>query len=60
MGTDASNQAPAGGGRSSADVGAAGGNIGLLDGSVSWKKIQQMQIYCGSQQWGDSGCIAMW
>jgi hypothetical protein len=59
-GTDASNQGQAAGGRSSADIGAAGGNIGLLDGSVSWKKIQQMQIYCGSQQWGDDGCIAMW
>jgi len=57
-GTDASNQGN--GGRSSADVGAVGGNVGLLDGSVSWKKIQTMQIYCGSQQWGDSGCIAMW
>jgi prepilin-type N-terminal cleavage/methylation domain-containing protein len=59
-GTDASNQGSSSGGRSSADVGAAGGNVGLLDGSVSWKKIQKMQIYCGSQQWGDSGCIAMW
>ena len=59
-GTDVSNQGQSTSGRSSADVGAAGGNIGLLDGSVSWKKIQQMQIYCGSQQWGDAGCIAMW
>lgn len=60
-GSDASNQtAGPGGGRSSADVGAAGGNVALLDGSVSWKKIQAMQIYCGSQQWGDNGCIAMW
>lgn len=56
-GTDASNQ---GLGFSSADIGAAGGNVGLLDGSVSWKKIQNMRIYCGSQQWGDNGCIAMW
>jgi prepilin-type N-terminal cleavage/methylation domain-containing protein len=59
-GADVSNQGQTAGGRSSADIGAAGGNIGLLDGSVSWKKIQQMQIYCGSQQWGDDGCIAMW
>jgi hypothetical protein len=44
----------------SAQVGAVGGNVGLLDGSVSWKKVQQMQIYCGSQAWGDDGCIAMW
>jgi prepilin-type N-terminal cleavage/methylation domain-containing protein len=57
-GSDASNRAT--GGRSSADIGAAGGNVGLLDGSVSWKNIRKMQIYCGSQIWGDSGCIAMW
>ncbi|HTL16243.1 MAG TPA: hypothetical protein VL793_03350, partial [Patescibacteria group bacterium] len=59
-GTDVSNQHGSTGGRSSADIGAAGGNVGLLDGSVSWKKIQKMQIYGGSQQWGDDGCIAMW
>ena len=47
-------------GASSLAVGAAGGNVGLLDGSVSWKKIGQMQIYRGSQQWGDDGCWAMW
>ena len=61
IGADASNQTPGGGaGRTSAEIGAAGGNVGLLDGSVSWKKIQNMSIYCGSQQWGDDGCIAMW
>jgi prepilin-type N-terminal cleavage/methylation domain-containing protein len=49
-----------GGGMSSAAIGAAGGNIGLLDGSVAWKKIQQMEIYRGSQQWTDDGCWAMW
>jgi prepilin-type N-terminal cleavage/methylation domain-containing protein len=64
-GMDASNQFstnqwPGVRGRSSAAVGAVGGNVGLLDGSVSWKKVQAMQIYCGSQRWGDSGCIAMW
>ena len=59
-GTDASNQHGSNTGRSSAQIGAAGGNVGLLDGSVSWKKIQKMQIYGGSQQWGNDGCIAMW
>jgi hypothetical protein len=59
-GTDASNQSGSGAGRSPSDLGAAGGNVGLLDGSVSWRKIEKMQVYCGSQQWGDSGCIAMW
>jgi prepilin-type N-terminal cleavage/methylation domain-containing protein len=59
-GADFSNQRANGSGRSSADVGAAGGNIALLDGSVSWKKIQSMRTYRGSQKWGDAGCIAMW
>lgn len=48
------------GGLSSAAIGAAGGNVGLLDGSVSWKKIQQMEIYRGSQMWDNDGCWAMW
>jgi prepilin-type N-terminal cleavage/methylation domain-containing protein len=47
-------------GASSADIGAVGGNIGLLDGSVSWKGVNQMRIYRGSQMWGDNGCWAMW
>jgi hypothetical protein len=47
-------------GASSAAIGGAGGNVGLLDGSVAWKNVIQMQIYRGSQQWGDSGCRAMW
>ena len=48
------------GGASSAAIGAAGGNVGLLDGSVSWKPIRQMDTYRGSQMWDDSGCYAMW
>ena len=58
QGADASN--PNATGASAAAIGAAGGNMGLLDGSVSWKNIKQMQVYRGSQQWGDSGCWAMW
>ncbi len=42
------------------EIGAAGGNIGLLDGSVSWRPISQMRIYRGSQMWDDLGCWAMW
>ena len=57
-GMDASN--PDAAGASSAAIGAVGGNVGLLDGSVSWKNIKQMDIYRGSQQWGDNGCWAMW
>jgi prepilin-type processing-associated H-X9-DG protein len=37
-----------------------GGNVGMLDGSVSWRRIHQMQIYRGSQLWDDDGCWAMW
>ena len=48
------------GGASSAAIGAAGGNIGLLEGSVSWKMVGEMQVYRGSQQWGNDGCWAMW
>ena len=57
-GMDASNTGK--GGASSLEIGAVGGNVGLLDGSVSWKRIRQMSIYRGSQQWGNSGCWAMW
>lgn len=57
-GLDASN--PSVFGAAPADIGAAGGNIGLLDGSVEWRKIKLMQTYRGSQQWGDMGCWAMW
>jgi prepilin-type N-terminal cleavage/methylation domain-containing protein len=42
------------------DVGAAGGNIGLLDGSVAWKKIQNMEVYRSSRQHGQDGCFSLW
>jgi prepilin-type N-terminal cleavage/methylation domain-containing protein len=48
------------GGISSRDIGAKGGHVGLLDGSVSWKNIVQMQRWRGSQMWDDSGCFALW
>lgn len=56
--TEASN--PDAAGATSAEIGAVGGNVGLVDGSVSWRKAKQMNIYRGSQQWGESGCWAMW
>jgi prepilin-type N-terminal cleavage/methylation domain-containing protein len=58
LGLEASN--PTADGASPADIGAVGGNVGLLDGSVSWKSIKQMKVYRGSQQWGNDGCWAMW
>ncbi len=57
MGTDVSNQSQVQ--RTSAEIGAAGGNLGLLDGSVSWKTLKQMQVYPGSDLWGNI-CTAMW
>ena len=58
QGIDPSNKGFAG--ASSAAAGAAGGNVGLLDGSVAWKNIRDMDLYRGSQQWDNDGCWAMW
>ncbi|MDB6064641.1 MAG: prepilin-type N-terminal cleavage/methylation domain [Pedosphaera sp.] len=48
------------GGASSKDIGAAGGNVGLIDGSVNWKNIREMHYFQGSRLWGDSGAFAAW
>ena len=32
----------------------------LLDGSVSWKPINKMSVYRGSQIWGTEGCFGLW
>ncbi len=47
-------------GASSADLGAVGGNVAFVDGSVAWKNASKMHVYRGSQQWGNDGCWAMW
>lgn len=41
-------------------VGAQGGNIGLLDGSVSWKPAGQLRAYRASRKWGGDGAIGYW
>ncbi len=41
-------------------LGAKGGNVGLLDGSARWKDIRQMSRYRGSQIWGADGCYGYW
>ncbi len=41
-------------------IGAAGGNVGLLDGSVRWKDIRQMRVYRGSQIWEEDGAFGYW
>ena len=57
-GRDYSN--PSAEGASSEDIGADGGNVGWLDGSVRWKDIDQMQPYRGSQMWGEDGAFTVW
>jgi hypothetical protein len=55
---DSSNQGS--GGAPSAQIGAAGGHLGLLDGSVTWKEMRQMRIYRGSRMWDAGGCFTAW
>jgi len=47
-------------GISSRELGAQGGNVGLLDGSAAWKHIDDMVIYRGSRQWDEGGCFTVW
>ncbi|MBI3414968.1 MAG: type II secretion system protein [Verrucomicrobia bacterium] len=42
------------------EIGAKGGNVGLLDGSVAWKDISRMRVYRGSQLWDADGCFGLW
>ena len=46
--------------QSPVSIGAKGGNVGLLDGSVAWKSIRQMRAYRGSQMWDADGCFGLW
>lgn len=43
-----------------ADIGAQGGNVGLLDGSARWKRIAEMRAYRASQLWGPDGAFGYW
>ncbi len=45
-------------GEPSVDIGAAGGNVGLLDGSVGWKPINQMKAHIASTH--DAKYIGAW
>lgn len=47
-------------GAPSEQIGAVGGHLGLLDGSVYWKHIRDMKIYRGSRRWDDLGCYTTW
>ena len=42
------------------DIGAQGGNVGLLDGSVAWRDIKQMKTYRASHLWEDDGAFGNW
>ncbi|HVY72402.1 MAG TPA: prepilin-type N-terminal cleavage/methylation domain-containing protein [Verrucomicrobiae bacterium] len=48
------------GGVTPSTIGAVGGNVGLMDGSVVWKAVTKMKRYRGSYMWDDEGCYAMW
>jgi type II secretory pathway pseudopilin PulG len=48
------------GGIPSEEIGAAGGNVGLLDGSAYWKNISDMKIYVGSRNHPVNGCVTAW
>ena len=39
---------------------AAGGNIGIIDCSVTWKDISKMNIYRCSKDFAEDGCFVMW
>lgn len=42
------------------DIGAEGGNVGVLAGSVNWKPVRAMANYRTSQLWGDDGSFGLW
>lgn len=46
--------------RTPINIGAKGGNVGLLDGSAAWKDISRMRRYRSSQLWEDSGAFGLW
>jgi hypothetical protein len=42
------------------DIGAQGGNVTLLDGSVAWRNIELMRTYRASQLWDADGAFGNW
>ena len=50
------------GGQTCAQLGADGGNVGLLDGSVNWKKMDAMTAHTNAWSFGGvaSGYLGMW
>jgi prepilin-type processing-associated H-X9-DG protein len=56
--TESANSEEAG--LSSKEAGARGGNVGYLDGSVRWVRIERMKAYRASRLWGSGGCFGYW
>jgi prepilin-type N-terminal cleavage/methylation domain-containing protein len=48
---------PGTGGMTPEEAGAVGGNVGMLDGSVTWKKMNEMKVYRGSRE---HNCYTKW
>ncbi len=44
----------------SREIGAKGGNVAQLDGSVRWVPIAKMKLYRCSGFWEGDGCFGMW
>jgi prepilin-type N-terminal cleavage/methylation domain-containing protein len=42
------------------DIGAQGGNVGLLDGSASWRDFKRMKCYRTSHLWEADGSFGFW
>lgn len=42
------------------DIGAKGGNVTLLDGSVAWRNIERMRVYRASHLWEGDGAFGLW
>lgn len=42
------------------NIGAQGGNVGLLDGSVTWRNVNKMRTYRASQLWDADGSFGLW
>ena len=42
------------------NIGGQGGNVGLLDGSASWRAIAQMKAYRASHLWEADGAYGLW
>jgi prepilin-type N-terminal cleavage/methylation domain-containing protein len=54
------NQNPAAYDENPLAIGAQGGNVGLLDGSVRWRGARELRPYRASQMWDEAGAFGLW